>query len=271
MDSRSCGCCGLRGRPGHGRPGPCPGNSGSGGNGIRPTGPRRRSRTRPGRSDLHELLGAPWPCPEGDRARRPDDRYQRPAGGERDSRTGRHTYGWYSDAENALGRAIWCTALHKQPGRGGRDRRGPRRHAAGSFSRHSSRNDHGPPVEHRPAASPATTGCTGRRARRSPTRAAHAGRTWRDRAGSGCRPLIARCGRVDLFIHDSLHTAKNTLFEMEQVASVMPAGGGHAGGRHRRRTTGFSDLRAGGIRSSGPSSARPRTAVGVFGVAVKAA
>jgi hypothetical protein len=28
-----------------------------------------------------------------------------------------------------------------------------------------------------------------------------------------------------LFIHDSLHTAKNTLFEMEQAASILSPGG----------------------------------------------
>jgi hypothetical protein len=28
-----------------------------------------------------------------------------------------------------------------------------------------------------------------------------------------------------LFIHDSLHTARNTLFEMEQAASIMTPGG----------------------------------------------
>jgi hypothetical protein len=30
---------------------------------------------------------------------------------------------------------------------------------------------------------------------------------------------------VELFIHDSLHTAKITLFEMEQAASIMTPGG----------------------------------------------
>ena len=29
---------------------------------------------------------------------------------------------------------------------------------------------------------------------------------------------------MNVFIHDSLHTGKNVLFEMEQVASVMPSG-----------------------------------------------
>jgi hypothetical protein len=42
-----------------------------------------------------------------------------------------------------------------------------------------------------------------------------------------CRlPLVvADTDHVDLFIRDSLHTAGNTLFEMEQVAAKMPAGG----------------------------------------------
>lgn len=38
-------------------------------------------------------------------------------------------------------------------------------------------------------------------------------------------PLVAGVGKVEVFIHDSLHTFKNTLFEMEQAASVMPPGG----------------------------------------------
>jgi hypothetical protein len=38
-------------------------------------------------------------------------------------------------------------------------------------------------------------------------------------------PLIAKVGHVEMFIHDSLHTAENTLFEMEQAASAMSAGG----------------------------------------------
>jgi hypothetical protein len=38
-------------------------------------------------------------------------------------------------------------------------------------------------------------------------------------------PLVAEVGHMEMFIHDSLHTAKNTLFEMEQAASVMSAAG----------------------------------------------
>lgn len=38
-------------------------------------------------------------------------------------------------------------------------------------------------------------------------------------------PLMPEVGYVDMFVHDSLHTAKNTLFEMEQAAAAMRPGG----------------------------------------------
>jgi hypothetical protein len=37
--------------------------------------------------------------------------------------------------------------------------------------------------------------------------------------------VVSKVGQVDLFVHDSLHAAKNTLFEMEQAASAMRSGG----------------------------------------------
>jgi hypothetical protein len=37
--------------------------------------------------------------------------------------------------------------------------------------------------------------------------------------------LVAEVGHVEVFIHDSLHTAKNTVFELEQVASALSPGG----------------------------------------------
>jgi hypothetical protein len=51
---------------------------------------------------------------------------------------------------------------------------------------------------------------------------------WHYLEGSSSRrlpPLLTEVGHVDQFIHDSLHTAKNTVFEMEQVASAMAPGG----------------------------------------------
>ena len=38
-------------------------------------------------------------------------------------------------------------------------------------------------------------------------------------------PLIREVGHVELFVHDSLHTARNTVFEMEQAAKAMSPGG----------------------------------------------
>jgi hypothetical protein len=80
-------------------------------------------------------------------------------------------------------------------------------------------------------------------------------------------PLVAEVGHVEMFVHDSLHTAANTLFEMEQAASVMPAGGvmlvddidSH---------TGFETFAA---RHSGYRTivCRPTDRPGLFGIAVK--
>jgi hypothetical protein len=38
-------------------------------------------------------------------------------------------------------------------------------------------------------------------------------------------PLLTEVGEVDLFIHDSLHTGRNTLFELERVVRVLRPGG----------------------------------------------
>jgi hypothetical protein len=215
---------------------------------------------------LHELLGAPWPCPEGDRldALMTDISDLLVAKG---LRTGRHTYGWYSDAENALGRAIWCATLHKHP-----DVVVETGVAHGVTSRivleALGRNDTGHlwsidlphPLDNRLH-------------RETGAAVTDAGRErWTYLEGSSRQrlpALIAGTGRVDLFIHDSLHTAKNTLFETEQVASVMSAGavmmvddiGSHNGFvTFARRHPEFRTIVC-------PSADR----LGVFGIAVKAA
>jgi hypothetical protein len=38
-------------------------------------------------------------------------------------------------------------------------------------------------------------------------------------------PLIAEVGHLEVFIHDSLHTPKNVVFEMQQAASAMAPSG----------------------------------------------
>jgi len=168
------------------------------------------------------LLGAPWPCAESERL------------GELLGEigelltalglgTGRHTYGWYSDAEVSLCSAVWCATLHRRP-----EIVIETGVAHGVTSRvileALGRNDHGRlwsidlphPLERQLHSQTGLAVPDDRRER------------WTYLEGSSRRrlgPLIAELGRVGLFVHDSLHTARNTLFEMGLAASVMEPGG----------------------------------------------
>ena len=165
---------------------------------------------------LHAWLGATWPCLEGSRletlmADIGDLLVAKGLG------TGRHTYGWYSDAEIALGRAVWCTTRHVRP-----EVMVETGVAHGVTSRIAlealDQNDRGHPHPldnrlHKDTGAAITDSCR---------------RRWSYVEGSSrqrLRALTAEVGRVDVFIHDSLHTGKNVLFEMEQVAFAMPSGG----------------------------------------------
>jgi hypothetical protein len=171
---------------------------------------------------LHGLLGAPWPCPQAQHVRDllADIGALLTAKG---LGTGRHTYGWYSDAEIELCSAIWCTVRHALPdvvietgvahgissrvvleglslnGRG---------HLWSIDLPHPLKHD-----LHDQTGVAVTDSCRPR---------------WTYIAGESRRRLpllVAEAGKVQLFIHDSLHTARNTLFEMEQAASIMTPGG----------------------------------------------
>ena len=171
---------------------------------------------------LHGVLGAPWPCPEA----------QQIHGllaeigallAVKGLGTGRHTYGWYSDADVELCSAIWCIVLHSRP-----EVVIETGVAHGISSRVAlealSRNDRGHlwsidlphPLNHKlhgQTGVAVTDACRPR---------------WTYLEGESRRmlpPLVAEVGEAELFVHDSLHTTKNTLFEMEQAASVMPPGG----------------------------------------------
>jgi Methyltransferase domain len=170
---------------------------------------------------LHAWLGAAWPCPEGNRL----DAVMADIGEllvAKGLGTGRHTYGWYSDADSALGRAVWCTTRHTHP-----DVVVETGVAHGVTSRivleALGRNDRGHlwsidlphPLDnrlHKDTGAAVTDACRGR---------------WSYIEGSSRQrlpTLTATVGQVNIFIHDSLHTGKNVLFEMEQAASVMPSG-----------------------------------------------
>lgn len=215
---------------------------------------------------LHNLLGAPWPCPLSEHldTLMADITALLTANG---LSYGRYTYGFYSDGDSSLARAVWCLVLHTRPevvietgvARGVTSRivlEALRRNGAG----HLWSIDLPYPFDHQ---FHAQTGAAVTAACRS---------RWSYLEGSSRQrlpALVAERGRADLFIHDSLHTARNVLFEMEQVASVMRPGGvmvvddirTHEGfSRFARRHPGYQTIIC-------PSTDR----LGMFGIAVSTA
>jgi len=171
---------------------------------------------------LHGLLGAPWPCPEAQQVHG----LLAEIGALLSAKglgAGRHTYGWYSDADVELCSAIWCAVRHRRP-----DVVIETGVAHGISSRivleALFRNDRGllwsidlpHPLNHKLHGQTGVAVIDSCRPR------------WTYLEGESRRllpPLVVKVGKAELFIHDSLHTAKNTLFEMEQAASVMRPGG----------------------------------------------
>jgi Methyltransferase domain len=171
---------------------------------------------------LHLLLGVPWPCSQ----RAELDQLIADIGALLAAKGlgfGRGTYGWYSDAEISLCQAVWCSVVHAKPrvvvetgvAHGVTSRlvlEALRFNGRG----HLWSVDLPHPLDHNLHAQTGAAVTESCRAR------------WSYLEGSSRQrlpKLVADLGEVQLFIHDSLHTAKNTEFEMEQVSSVMPPGG----------------------------------------------
>lgn len=171
---------------------------------------------------LHKILGASWPCRKAQRL----DALMADIGALLAARGwgfGHDTYAWYADADRALCHAAWCVALHTRP-----EVVIETGVAHGVTSRilleALGQNDRGHlfsidlpfPFDHRLHGE---TGVVVTEACR---------RRWTYLEGSSKQRLpsvVTELGHVEMFIHDSLHTAENTLFEMEQAGSAMPAGG----------------------------------------------
>jgi hypothetical protein len=80
--------------------------------------------------------------------------------------------------------------------------------------------------------------------------------------------LVRRLQRIDLFIHDSLHTARNTCFELGTVWPALPPGG-VAVVDDIHRNLGFSRF----IERAAPGAwvaTRHVTGDGLWGTAIKA-
>jgi Methyltransferase domain len=171
---------------------------------------------------LHGLLGAPWPCPQGPRI----DELVADIGSLLASQGlgfGRYTYGIFSDADTSLCRAVWCTVVHTRP-----EAVVETGVAHGVTSRivleALNQNDRGHlwsvdlpyPFDHRlhvQTGAAVTDECRPR---------------WSYLEGTSKQRLpglVAKIGQAGVFIHDSLHTAANVVFEMEQAARAMTPGG----------------------------------------------
>jgi hypothetical protein len=171
---------------------------------------------------FHSWFGTPWPCPECTTL------YPlwQTIGAELEAQGlgfGRATYGEYSDAELSMARAVWCTVLHQRPStvlETGVARGVTSRIILEAMIRNDQGHLYSIDLPH-PFQKElhAQTGVV--------VPASHRPR-WAYIKGSSRRrlpSLLPSLGRLDLFIHDSLHTARNTRFEMEQVLPAIRSGG----------------------------------------------
>jgi Methyltransferase domain len=171
---------------------------------------------------LHDLLRAPWPCPETAEFEVVMSAIVARLAA-RGLAFGRHTYGGYSDADLSLGRAVWCSVLHTRP-----EVAIETGVARGVSSRivleAMEKNDWGRlwsidlPHPFNRGLHPETGAAVPEDGRR---RWSYIRGTSRERLPQ----LVREVRHVELFIHDSLHTARNTRFEMDRVAAVMSPGG----------------------------------------------
>lgn len=171
---------------------------------------------------LHGLLGAPWPCSQRERLDEvvADIRALLAA---QNVGYGRSTYGYYSDADLSLCQAVWCATVHTKP-----EAVIETGVAHGVTSRvvlealnvnergHLWSVDLPHPFNHQlhtQIGIAVTDSCQAR---------------WSYVKGSSKQRLprlVTQVGGLQVFVHDSLHTARNTLFEMSQAAKVMAVGG----------------------------------------------
>lgn len=167
---------------------------------------------------LHGLLGAAWPCPEGERSDKLVSEI-RALLASRGLDYGRYTYGGYSDADRSLSRAVWCAVRHTKPEVV--IETGVARGVTSRIVLEALReNQHGHlwsidlphPFDHRLHAQTGAAVTDACRDRWSYVEGS---------SGQRLPQLIAGLDHLDVFIHDSLHTARNTMFEMGLAASVM--------------------------------------------------
>jgi hypothetical protein len=186
-------------------------------------GPARRYETIGGWDEhVHRLIGAPWPCEE---LKRFEEIWKDTVNDltARRLQVGRAAFGGWDDGDARLVRVAWCLTRHLRPERVLETgvARGLTTRAVLEALRQNARGhlwsvDLPPLLEHELAQE------TGAAVRDDLCD------RWTLVHGSSRRvlpSLVADLGRIDLFVHDSMHTTRNLRFELERVWPSLAAGG----------------------------------------------
>jgi hypothetical protein len=167
---------------------------------------------------LHRLLGAAWPCPQRLRL----EGLISEIGARLASRGldyGRQAYGGYSDGDSSLSRAAWCIVLHTRPE--AVVETGVARGVTSRIVLEAMRDNERGHLWSIDLPHPFDTGLHAQTGA-AVTPACRARWSYLEGTSSQRLPsLVSSIPPVGLFIHDSLHTARNTLFELDQAATAM--------------------------------------------------
>jgi len=182
-------------------------------------GPCRYEISRNWEFELHRALGAPWPC---DAGRECSALWPNVVAGvqAKGVRTGPESFNGFNDGDAALVRAIWCIIRHMDPEHvveTGVAHGFTSRFALEALERNGA--GHLWSID-RPALDKQTQKRVGI-AVEDPSR-------WSLIAGSSrrkLRPLLGHLGEIGLFVHDSFHTERNVLFELEAAWKHLAPGG----------------------------------------------
>jgi hypothetical protein len=171
---------------------------------------------------LHGLLGAPWPCPDVELVTEiwsviSDELRSRGIS------FGRFTYGEYSDADLFFARAVWCSVTHLRAEvvvETGVAHGVTSRVILEALSRMA--KGHLWSIDQPHLFDPTLRVQTGA----AVPEALRSRWTYVEGSSRSRLPAVLRSvGHVDVFIHDSLHTARNTSYEMSRAFPVLTQGG----------------------------------------------
>lgn len=170
---------------------------------------------------MHELLAIPWPCRE---AREFGPLWDEILAELQDAgvRVGLASYRGWNDGDRSLAAAIWCAVRHMRPGivvETGVAHGLTSRVVLEGLDRNGIGRLHSIDL---PAVDPALHAQVGIAVPRQLADSwSYVEGTSRERMPA----LVRSLPTVDLFVHDSLHTARNTRFELETIWPRMSAGG----------------------------------------------